>query len=98
MVMGRGEHEEGGRRYVSLIGLGLRVRRWAAGGMVHRQLGPPDRLGVDPRVRAALPVRLHRLERVEAAEQRHEFRSVLARRAGPDRGKGLAGIAERGGC
>lgn len=95
MVMGRGEHEEDGRRYVSLVG--LRMRGWAAGGMVHRLLGPPDRLSVDPRVRAALPVRLYRLERVEAAEQSHEFRSGLARRAEPDREKALAGISARGG-
>lgn len=95
MVMGRGEHEEDGRRYVSLVG--LRMRGWAAGGMAHRLLGPPDRLSVDPRVRAALPVRLYRLERVEAAEQSHEFRSGPARRAEPDREKALAGISARGG-
>ncbi|MFC8345528.1 RidA family protein [Streptomyces sp. NPDC057280] len=63
---GRGEHEEDGRRYVSLAG--LRMRGWA-GGMVHRLLGPPDRLSVNPRVRAAPPVRLYRVERVEAAER-----------------------------
>jgi hypothetical protein len=95
MVMGRGEHEEDGRRYVSLAG--LRMRGWTAGGMGHRLLGPPHRLSVDPRVRASIPVRPYRLERVEAAEQIHEFRSRPARREEPDREKALAGISTRGG-
>jgi hypothetical protein len=95
MVSGRGEHEEDGRRYVSLAG--LRMRGWTARGLVHRLLGPPHRLSVDPRVRASIPVRLYRLERVEAAEQSHEFRSGLARRAAPDRSKALAGVSEKGG-
>jgi hypothetical protein len=95
MVRGRGEYEEDGRRYVSLAG--LRMRGWAAGGLVHRLLGPPHRLSVDPRARASLPVHLYRLERVEAAEQSHEFRSGPARRAVPDRSKALAGVSERGG-
>lgn len=95
MVMVRGEQEEDGRRYVSLAG--LRMRGWTAGGMVHRLLGPPDRLSVDPRGRAALPVRLYRLERVVAAERSPEFRSSLVRRAASDRGKVLAGVTARGG-
>lgn len=89
-MVGRGEHEEDGRRYVSLAG--LRLRGWTNGGLVHRLLGPPDRLSVDPRARAAPPVRLYRLERVEAAERSHAFRSGLrkgvARRRGAGRREG----------
>ncbi|MEV7884840.1 hypothetical protein ACWD3I_18635 [Streptomyces sp. NPDC002817] len=95
MVMGRGEHEEDGRRYVSLAG--LRMRGWTTGGLVHRLLGPPHRLSVDPRVRASIPVRPYRLERVEAAEQSHEFRSRSVRRGEPDREKALVGVSARGG-
>ncbi|MEU6377909.1 hypothetical protein [Streptomyces sp. NPDC046909] len=71
-MVGRGEHEEDGRRYVSLAG--LRMRGWTTGDLVHRLLGPPDRLSIDPRVRTAPAVRLYRVERVEAAERSHEFR------------------------
>lgn len=67
------DHEEDGQRYVSLMG--LRARGWT-GGMVHRLLGPPDRLSVNPRLRAAPQVRLYRVERVEAAERGDEFRRV----------------------
>ncbi|MEW2394868.1 hypothetical protein [Streptomyces sp. NPDC046862] len=68
-----GGYEEDGRRYVSLAG--LRVRGWT-GGMVHRLLGSPDRLALNPRFRAAPPTRLYRVERVEAAERSEEFRVV----------------------
>ncbi|MFI1694526.1 hypothetical protein ACH419_00970 [Streptomyces bobili] len=76
------------RRYVSLAG--LRLRGWT-GALVHRLLGAPDRLSVDPRVRAAPQVRLYRVERVEAAERGEEFRRGRTRRTGgpaPDRGEG----------
>lgn len=66
-------YEEDGQRYVSLAG--LRTRGWT-GGMVHRLLGPPDRLSVNPRLRAAPQVRLYRVERVAAAERTDEFRRV----------------------
>ncbi|MES5822877.1 hypothetical protein [Streptomyces sp. RG80] len=89
----RGEYEEDGRRYVSLAG--LRLRGWTTGGLVHRLLGPPDRLSVDPRARAAPPVRLYRLERVEAAEQSHEFRSGRRATAGPVRPARDGDAAER---
>jgi hypothetical protein len=72
-MVSRGVHEEDGRRYLSLAG--LRLRGWT-GGLVHRLLGPPDRLSLDPRLRTAPQVRLYRLERVEAAERSEEFRSV----------------------
>lgn len=72
-VVGYGRHEVDGRRYVSLAG--LRMRGWT-GGMVQRLLGSPDRLSVDPRVRAAPQVLLFRLERVELAERGEEFRAV----------------------
>lgn len=68
-------YEEDGQRYVSLAG--LRARGWT-GGMVHRLLGTPDRLSVNPRLRAAPQVRLYRVERVEAAERTDEFRRVAA--------------------
>jgi hypothetical protein len=68
-----GGYEEDGRRYVSLAG--LRARGWT-GGMVHRLLGAPDRLALNPRFRAAPPARLYRVERVEAAERSEEFRVV----------------------
>ncbi|MDW4907930.1 hypothetical protein RB628_21910 [Streptomyces sp. ADMS] len=64
-------HEEDGQRYVSLAG--LRARGWT-GGMVQRLLGTPDRLSVNPRLRAAPQVRLYRVERVDAAERTDEFR------------------------
>jgi len=67
------DHEEDGQRYVSLAG--LRARGWT-GGMVHRLLGAPDRLSVNPRLRAAPQVRLYRFDRVEAAERGDEFRRV----------------------
>ncbi|MCX5523404.1 hypothetical protein AB0L47_04465 [Streptomyces bobili] len=76
------------RRYVSLAG--LRLRGWT-GALVHRLLGSPDRLSVDPRMRAAPQVRLYRVERVEAAERGEEFRRGRTRRSGgaaPDRGEG----------
>ncbi|MFF4354148.1 hypothetical protein [Streptomyces sp. NPDC001530] len=66
-------YEEDGQRYVSLAG--LRVRGWS-GAIVHRLLGPPDRLGVNPRFRSAPYTRLYRAERVEAAERSEEFRAV----------------------
>ncbi|MCQ9134612.1 MULTISPECIES: hypothetical protein [Streptomyces] len=66
------KYEEDGRRYVSLAG--LRMRGWT-GPLVHRLLGPPDRLSVDPRARAAPHLRLYRVERVEAAENGAEFRA-----------------------
>ncbi|WP_327694155.1 hypothetical protein [Streptomyces sp. NBC_00459] len=66
-------YEEDGQRYVSLAG--LRARGWT-GGMVHRLLGTPDRLSVNPRLRAAPQVRLYRVERVTAAERTDEFRRV----------------------
>ncbi|MFJ9586998.1 hypothetical protein [Streptomyces acidicola] len=68
-----GGYEEDGRRYVSLTG--LRARGWT-GGMIHRPLGPPDRLALNPRFRAAPPRRLYRIERVEAAQRSEEFRVV----------------------
>ncbi|MFI1729652.1 hypothetical protein ACH40E_10520 [Streptomyces acidicola] len=74
-----GGYEEDGRRYVSLTG--LRARGWT-GGMIHRLLGPPDRLALNPRFRAAPPRRLYRIERVEAAERSEEFR-VVAEAAAP---------------
>jgi len=46
--------------------------------MVHRLLGPPDRLSVNPRLMAAPQVRLYRVERVAAAERTDEFRRVAA--------------------
>ncbi|NEC87038.1 hypothetical protein [Streptomyces sp. SID12501] len=66
-------YEEDGQRYVSLAG--LRARGWT-GGMVHRLLGTPDRLSVNPRLRAAPQVRLYRVERVTAAERTDEYRKV----------------------
>lgn len=63
-------YTEDGRRYVSLAG--LRLRGWT-GPLVHRLLGPPDRLSIDPRARAAPQLRLYRVERVEAAERTEEF-------------------------
>ncbi|ELP61909.1 hypothetical protein ACKI1I_09640 [Streptomyces turgidiscabies] len=68
-------HEEDGQRYVSSAG--LRARGWT-GGMVHRLLGAPDRLSVNPRLSAAPQVRLYRVERVETAERTDEFRRVAA--------------------
>lgn len=68
-----GGYEVDGRRYVSSAG--LRARGWT-GGMVHRLLGPPDRLALNPRFRAAPPARLYRIERVEATERSEEFRVV----------------------
>ncbi|MFC9847835.1 hypothetical protein ACFWFF_11625 [Streptomyces sp. NPDC060223] len=66
-------YEEDGQRYVSVAG--LRARGWT-GAIVHRLLGPPDRLSVDPRRRSAPHTRLYRAERVEAAERSETFRSV----------------------
>ncbi|MFI1352080.1 hypothetical protein ACH4TV_00610 [Streptomyces sp. NPDC020898] len=66
-------YEEDGQRYVSLAG--LRARGWT-GAMVHRLLGTPDRLSVNPRLRAAPQVRLYRVERVDTAERTDEFRRV----------------------
>jgi hypothetical protein len=80
----RGEQEEDGRRYVSLGG--LRLRGWTSGSMVRRLLGAPDRLSVDPRARAAPPIRLYRLERVEAAERSEEFRAALGKSVTHERG------------
>ncbi|MFG2572009.1 hypothetical protein [Streptomyces sp. NPDC048481] len=75
-------YEEDGRRYVSLAG--LRMRGWT-GALVHRLLGPPDRLSIDPRARAAPRLRLYRVERVEAAERGEEFRAGRAPQAhGPE--------------
>ncbi|MEU6225862.1 hypothetical protein [Streptomyces sp. NPDC047042] len=71
----QGYEEEDGQRYVTLAG--LRTRGWT-GGMVHRLLGPPDRLSVNPRFRAAPQVRLYRVERVEAAERTDEFQRAAA--------------------
>ncbi|MGW2614493.1 hypothetical protein [Streptomyces sp. NPDC001500] len=71
-------YEEDGRRYVSLTG--LRMRGWT-GPLVHRLLGPPDRLSIDPRARAAPHLRLYRVERVEAAERGAEFRTERAPQA-----------------
>ncbi|MFF8190370.1 hypothetical protein ACF05L_05645 [Streptomyces bobili] len=85
--MGTVRFAEDERRYVSLAG--LRLRGWT-GALVHRLLGPPDRLSVDPRVRAAPQVRLYRVERVEAAERGEEFRRGHTRRTGgpaPDLGE-----------
>lgn len=73
---------EDGRHYVSLAG--LRMRGWT-GPLVLRLLGPPDRLGIDPRARAAPQLRLYRVERVEAAEHSEEFRTECAPRIrGPE--------------
>ncbi|GAA3892065.1 hypothetical protein GCM10023084_50990 [Streptomyces lacrimifluminis] len=66
-------YEEDGQRYVSSAG--LRARGWT-GGMVHRLLGTPDRLRVNPRLRTAPQVRLYRVERVTAAERTDEYRRV----------------------
>ncbi|WP_055525966.1 hypothetical protein [Streptomyces graminilatus] len=66
-------YEEDGQRYVSLAA--LRARGWT-GGMVHQLLGTPDRLSVNPRLRAAPQVRLYRVERVAAAERTDEYRRV----------------------
>lgn len=69
---------EDGRRYVSSAG--LRMRGWT-GPLVLRLLGPPDRLGIDPRTSRSAPrLRLYRAERVEAAEQSEEFRTGHAPR------------------
>jgi hypothetical protein len=54
--------------------------------MVRRLLGAPDRLSVDPRARAAPPIRLYRLERVEAAERSEEFRTALGKSVTHERG------------
>jgi hypothetical protein len=81
---GRSEVSESGRCYVSLAG--LRMRGWT-GPLLHRLLGPPDRLSIDARTRAAPQTRLYRLERVEAAERSEEFRKGHAPRApGPEPG------------
>ncbi|MFE7930421.1 hypothetical protein ACFU6S_17130 [Streptomyces sp. NPDC057456] len=75
-------YREDGRRYVSLAG--LRIRGWT-GPLVLRLLGPPDRLSIDPRARAAPQLRLYRVERVEAAERSEEFLTGCAPRArGPE--------------
>lgn len=70
-------YREDGRQYVSLAG--LRMRGWT-GPLVLRLLGPPDRLAIDPRARAAPQLRLYRVERVEAAERSEEFRTERAPR------------------
>ncbi|MFE7650608.1 hypothetical protein [Streptomyces phaeoluteigriseus] len=75
--MGTVRFAEDERRYVSLAG--LRMRGWT-GPLVHRLLGPPDRISMDPRARAAPQVRLYRVERVEAAERGEEFRRGHTRR------------------
>ncbi|MFI2433845.1 hypothetical protein [Streptomyces sp. NPDC018693] len=62
------------RRYLSTAG--LRARGWSPG-MVRRLLGDADARRDNPHVRAAPPVRLYLVERVEAAERSEEFR-VLA--------------------
>ncbi|MEH0543662.1 hypothetical protein QA802_11405 [Streptomyces sp. B21-105] len=81
---GRSEESECCRPYVSLAG--LRMRGWT-GPLLHRLLGPPDRLSVDARTRAAPQIRLYRLERVEAAERSEEFRKGHAPQApGPGHG------------
>lgn len=75
-------YREDGRQYVSLAG--LRMRGWT-GPLVLRLLGPPDRLAIDPRARAAPQLRLYRVERVEAAERSEEFRTERAPRTrGPE--------------
>ncbi|QJT01022.1 hypothetical protein G9272_12455 [Streptomyces asoensis] len=75
-------YREDGRQYVSLAG--LRMRGWT-GPLVLRLLGPPDRLGIDPRARAAPQLRLYRVERVEAAERSEEFLTQCAPRIrGPE--------------
>jgi hypothetical protein len=56
----------------------LRARGWTRG-MVRRLLGEPDLLRVHPRFReAGPPIRLYRVDRVEAAERSEEFRTVAA--------------------
>lgn len=90
-------YAEDERRYVSLAG--LRMRGWT-GALVHRLLGPPDRISVDPRGRTAPPARLYRAERVEAAERCEEFLRGHTRRQGdgtPDPGGGPGGDAVLGG-
>ena len=92
--MGTVRFAEDERRYVSLAG--LRLRGWT-GALVHRLLGPPDRISVDPRVRAAPQVRLYRVERVEAAERGEAFLRGHTRRMGgaaPGRGPGALNIPD----
>ena len=65
----------GSRTHLSTAG--LRARGWTAG-LVRRLLGEPDLLRPHPFVRAAPPIRLYRVERVEAAERSPEFRAASA--------------------
>ncbi|MEU9448388.1 hypothetical protein [Streptomyces sp. NPDC048277] len=68
--------DSAGGMYVSAGG--LRARGWTRG-MVRRLLGEPDLLRVHPRFReTGPPIRLYRVERVAAAEQSEEFRTVAA--------------------
>ncbi|MER6345644.1 hypothetical protein ACWC10_23885 [Streptomyces sp. NPDC001595] len=73
------------RAHVSVAG--LRARGWTAG-MVRQLLGEPDLLRPHPLLRTARPIRLYRVERVEAAERGDEFRALAAaaaRRSGAAR-------------
>jgi len=56
---------------------GLLTRGWTRG-MVRRLLGEPDLLRTNSHFPAAPQIRLYRVERVEAAEQSEEFKTVAA--------------------
>ncbi|MGW3287873.1 hypothetical protein ACWDR3_24910 [Streptomyces sp. NPDC001002] len=56
---------------------GLLARGWTRG-MIRRLLGQPDLLRDNPHFRAAPQIRLYGVERVEAAEQGEEFKSLAA--------------------
>lgn len=72
----QGEREGEARRTHVSAGR-LRARGWPAG-LVRRLLGEPDLLlGLGPH-RSGPPLRLYRIERVEAAERSEEFRAATA--------------------
>ncbi|MEU9285321.1 hypothetical protein AB0D57_11485 [Streptomyces sp. NPDC048275] len=85
-------YQEYGQRYVSMAG--LRARGWT-GGIVHRLLGAPDRLGCHPRSRTAPYTRFYRVERVEEAERSWGFRAVTETEAASERSKQVPGAVER---
>jgi|GEM_PF-3399811 len=53
-------------------------RGWAPS-LIDRLLGPPDRTAPNPHYRSAAPMKLRRLDRVEAAEATPEFRTEAER-------------------